>query len=179
MSARFAAIVESSDDAIISKDLNGIIMSWNRGAQRLFGYTAEDMIGQPVQRLIPKDRFDEEPRILEQIRQGHRNRSLRDRATTQNGSLVDISLTVSLIKDGRAVSSGASKIARDITEHKETERHLAHLVEALPAAVFTTNAEGLITHYNQAAVDLWGAARHPASPTGPAPGDSVDPTVDH
>lgn len=161
MSARLAAIVESSDDAIISKDLNGIIMSWNRGAQRLFGYTAEDMIGQPVQRLIPKDRFDEEPRILEQIRQGHRIDHYETVRQRKNGSLVDISLTVSPIKDGRGRIVGASKIARDITEHKETERHLAHLVEALPAAVFTTNAEGLITHYNQAAVDLWGCRPTP------------------
>ena len=155
MSARLAAIVESSDDAIISKDLNGIIMSWNRGAERLFGYTADEMIGQPIQRLIPADRFEEEPRILEHIRQGQRIDHYDTVRRRKDGSLVHISLTVSPIKDGRGRIVGASKIARDITERKQAERHLAHLVEALPAAVFTTDAEGLITHYNQAAVDLW------------------------
>ena len=156
MSARLAAIVESSDDAIISKDLNGLILSWNRGAQRLFGYTAEEMIGQSVQRLIPTDRFDEEPRILEQIRQGQPIDHYETVRQRKDGSLVHISLTVSPLKDGRGRIVGASKIARDITERKQAERHLAHLVEALPAAVFTTNADGLITHYNQAAIDLWG-----------------------
>ncbi|MBS0170692.1 MAG: PAS domain S-box protein [Nitrospira sp.] len=157
MSARLAAIVESSDDAIISKDLNGVIKSWNRGAQRLFGYTAEDMIGQPVQRLIPPDRFDEEPRILERIRKGQRIDHYETVRQRKDGSLVHISLTVSPIKDGRGRIVGASKIARDITERKQAERHLAHLVDALPAAVFTTDAKGLVTHYNQAAVTLCGS----------------------
>lgn len=155
MSARLAAIVESSDDAIISKDLNGIITSWNRGAQRLFGYSAHDMIGQPIHRLIPEDRFDEESRILERIRMGQRIDHYETVRQRKDGSLVHISLTISPITDGKGRIVGASKIARDITERKQAERHLASLVEGLPAAVFTTDAEGLITHYNQAGVDLW------------------------
>jgi len=155
MSARLAAIVESSDDAIISKDLNGIVTSWNRGAQRLFGYTAQDMIGQPVHRLIPDDRIDEESRILERIRIGQRIDHYETVRKRKDGSLAHISLTISPITDGKGRVVGASKIARDITERKQAERHLASLVEGLPAAVFTTDAEGLITHYNQAAVDLW------------------------
>lgn len=155
MSARLAAIVESSDDAIISKNLHGIVTSWNQGAQRLFGYTADDMIGQPVHRLIPKDRFDEELRILERIRIGQRIDHYETVRQRKDGSLVHISLTVSPITDGKGRIVGASKIARDITERKQAERHLAGLVEGLPAAVFTTDAKGLITHYNQAAVDLW------------------------
>lgn len=161
MSARLAAIVESSDDAIISKDLNGIVMTWNRGAQRLFGYTAEEMIGQPIQRLIPTDRFDEEPRILERIRQGHRIDHYETVRQRKDGSQLHISLTVSPIKDGTGRIVGASKIARDITERKQAERHLAHLVDALPAAVFTTDAEGMLTHYNQAAVNLCGSQPTP------------------
>lgn len=164
MSAHLAAIVESSDDAIISKDLNGIITSWNRGAQRLFGYTADDMIGQPVHRLIPKDRFDEEIRILGRIRTGQRIDHYETVRQRKDGSLVHISLTVSPIKDGKGRIVGASKIARDITERKQAERHLASLVEGLPAAVFTTDAEGLITHYNQAAVDLWHCRPTPGAP---------------
>ncbi len=156
MLAHLAAIVQCSDDAIISKDLNGIITSWNRGAQNLFGYTAGEMIGQPVQRLIPEDRRDEEPRILERLRLGERIDHYETVRKRKDGSLVEISLSVSPIKDREGRIVGASKIARAISELKQGERNLAHLVEALPAAVYTTDAEGRITRYNQAAVDLWG-----------------------
>ncbi len=156
MLAHLAAIVESSDDAIISKDLNGVITSWNTGAQHLFGYTALEMIGQPVQRLIPEDRFDEEPRILERLRLGQRIDHYETIRRRKDGTLVEISLSVSPIKDRGGRIVGASKIARAISERKQGERNLANLVEALPAAVYTTDAEGHITGYNQAAVDLWG-----------------------
>lgn len=161
MSARLAAIVESSDDAIISKDLNGIVVTWNRGAQRIFGYTAEEMIGQPIQRLIPTDRFDEETRILDRIRQGQRIDHYETVRQRKDGSQLHISLTVSPIKDGTGRIVGASKIARDITERKQAEQHLAQLVDALPAAVFTTDAKGMVTHFNQAAVDLCGSQPTP------------------
>ena len=156
MLAHLAAIVESSDDAIISKDLNGVITSWNKGAQHLFGYTALEMIGQPVQKLIPEDRFDEEPRILERLRLGQRIDHYETIRQRKDGTLVEISLSVSPIKDRGGRIVGASKIARAISERKQGERNLANLVEALPAAVYTTDAEGRITRYNQAAVDLWG-----------------------
>jgi PAS domain S-box-containing protein len=113
----YAAIVESSDDAIVSKDLDGVITSWNRGAQRLFGYTAEEAIGRSVTMIIPIDRHDEEPIILERVRrdESHHYETVRQR---KDGSLVDISLTVSPIKDEKGEIVGASKIARDFTQLK-------------------------------------------------------------
>jgi PAS domain S-box-containing protein len=108
------AIVESSVDAIISKDLAGVIITWNRGAQRLFGYTAEEAIGRSVTMLIPADRPDEEPMILGRVRRGERIDHYETVRRRKDGSLVDISLTVSPIKDEAGNIVGASKIARDI-----------------------------------------------------------------
>lgn len=156
MLAHLAAIVESSDDAIISKDLNGLITSWNRGAQHLFGYTSSEMIGQPVLRLIPNERHDEEPRILERLRLGERIDHYETVRKRKDGTLIEVSLSVSPIRDRDGRIVGASKIARAISELKQGERNLVHLVEALPAAVYTTDAEGRITRYNQAAAELWG-----------------------
>ena len=135
---RLAAIVENSDDAILTKDLDGIITSWNGGAQRLFGYRAEEVIGKPVTILIPPDRVDEEPRILAAIRAGQRVDHYETVRRRKDGSLVDISLTVSPLKglDGEIV--GASKIARDITERRAAEerqelllREMGHRVKNL------------------------------------------------
>src|SRR2546421_3731172 len=113
---RLAAIIESSDDAIISKDLNGIITSWNAGAERLFGYKSEEIVGKSMLTLIPLERQDEEPRILERLRRGepvHHYETVRCR---KDGSRVDISVTLSPLKDQSGQIIGASKIARDITE---------------------------------------------------------------
>jgi PAS domain S-box-containing protein len=159
---QLVSIVESSDDAIISKDLNGVIQTWNAAAEHLFGYTAEEAAGQPVTMLIPADRQDEEPGILARLRRGERvhYETIRRR---KNGSLVDISLTVSPVRDGMGRIIGASKIARDITERKEaqrklqeSERQLQELLAAVPAAIYTTDAEGKITYFNEAAVALAG-----------------------
>jgi PAS domain S-box-containing protein len=117
----YAAIVESSEDAILSKDINGVITSWNSGAQRLFGYTSQEAVGKPVTMLIPTDRHDEEPRILERIRRGERIDHYETVRQRKDGSSVDISLTVSPIRDLRGNIIGASKIARDITERKRAE----------------------------------------------------------
>lgn len=116
--ALLAAIVESSDDAIISKDLNGFVTSWNAGAERIFGYTAEEMVGQPIGLIIPEGQESEEVSILARIRVGDRVEHYDTRRRRKNGELVSISLTVSPIRgtDGKIV--GASKIARDITERK-------------------------------------------------------------
>jgi len=113
-----AAIVECSDDAIVSKDLDGIITSWNHGAERLFGYTAEEAIGKPVTLLIPPDREDEEPEILSRIRRGEKIDHYETIRRRKDGSLVDISLTVSPLRDPVGKIVGASKIARDITERR-------------------------------------------------------------
>jgi PAS domain S-box-containing protein len=114
----YAAIVESSDDAILSKDLDGVITSWNRGAQRLFGYTAEEAVGSSLTMIIPTDRHDEEPMILERVRRGERIDHYETVRQRKDGSLVDISITVSPIKDEKGEIVGASKIARDITQLK-------------------------------------------------------------
>ena len=124
---RIASIVESSDDAIISKDLNGIITTWNRGAERIFGYTAEQAIGKPVNMLIPSDRQDEEPAILERVRRGERIEHYETVRLRKHGSRVDISITVSPIKNADGKIIGASKIARDVTDRKHSEAHIAVL----------------------------------------------------
>lgn len=139
---RLAAIVESSDDAIVSKDLNGVILSWNEAAERLFGYRAEEVIGQPVTVLIPERSQDEEPEILRRIRRGERIEHYETIRRRKDGSLVDISLTVSPIKDAKGTIIGASKIARDISDRKEAEarqrlltRELHHRTKNLFAVV--------------------------------------------
>ena len=118
---RLAAIIESSDDAIIAKDINGVITDWNVGAQRLFGYTAAEAIGRPVAMLIPEDRHDEEPDILGRLRRGERIDHYETVRRCKDGSLIDISLSVSPIKgrDGNVI--GASKIARDITTRRRAQ----------------------------------------------------------
>ena len=117
----FTAIVTSSDDAIISKDLNGIIKSWNKGAERVFGYSQEEAIGRSITMLIPPDRLNEEPGIIERIRRGERIEHYETVRRRKDGSLIDLSLTVSPVKNGRGEIVGASKIARDISDRKRAE----------------------------------------------------------
>lgn len=126
---RLAAIVESSDDAILSKDLNGIVLSWNSGAERLFGYAAEEMLGKSITIVIPAHLQHEEPRILERIRRGQRVEPYETVRLRKDGSLIDISLTVSPIRDSTGKVVGASTIARDITERKRAEQALARHAE--------------------------------------------------
>jgi PAS domain S-box-containing protein len=121
---RLAAIVESSDDAIISKDLDGIITSWNSGAERLFGYEPEEILGHSVMRLIPRELHAEEPMILARLRAGQRVEHYESKRRRKNGELIDVSLTISPIKDSTGKVIGASKIARDITERKRAEAAL-------------------------------------------------------
>lgn len=117
-----AAIVESSDDAIISKDLRGVIQSWNRGAEQIFGYQADEVIGQPVSMLAAPERRDEMPRILEQVARGERVDHYRSQRRAKNGRVIDVSLTVSPIRNVAGVVVGASKVVRDITQDVATER---------------------------------------------------------
>ena len=116
--AWLAAIVESSADSIISKDLNGIITSWNQGAERMFGYPANEMIGQSILKLIPPDRLDEEERILSVVRAGDRLRDYETVRRCKDGRLIHVSLTISPIRIQQGDIVGISKIARDITERK-------------------------------------------------------------
>jgi PAS domain S-box-containing protein len=131
---RLAAIVESSDDAIVSKDLNGTITSWNHGAARIFGYGAEEVIGKSVTVLMPPDRYDEEPGILARIRRGERIDHYETVRRRKDGSLIEISLTVSPITNAAGVIVGASKIARDITERKRAETALRQARDDLTKA---------------------------------------------
>lgn len=121
-SRRLAAIIESSDDAIVSKDLNGIITSWNAAAERLFGYKPEEIIGQSILLLIPPERRHEEPRILDRIRRGDRIDHYETVRRRKDGTLFDISVTVSPLKDKSGQIIGASKIARDISDRIQNER---------------------------------------------------------
>jgi PAS domain S-box-containing protein len=120
-SKQLAAIVESSDDAIVSKNLDGTITSWNKSAERLFGYTAEEAIGQNITLVIPPDRRDEEPRILQRLRNGERVDHFETIRMQKDGKLLNISLTISPIKDETGRVIGASKVARDITDRKRAE----------------------------------------------------------
>ncbi|NLY00039.1 MAG: PAS domain S-box protein [Rhodopirellula sp.] len=129
--ARLAAIVESSDDAIVSKDLNGVIQTWNAGAERLFGYRAEEIVGQPITLLLPPERIHEEGQILERVRSGQRVEHLETVRVTKDGRRIDVSVTASPIKDKDGRIIAASKLAHDITDRKRAE---AALLEAKAAA---------------------------------------------
>jgi PAS domain S-box-containing protein len=122
-----ASIVQSSDDAIVSKNLDGIITSWNKGAERVFGYTAEEAIGLPITIVIPEDRLNEEHEIIRRIRQGERVDHFETVRRRKHGSLIAISLTVSPVKNAEGKIVGASKIARDITEQKRTSDQITTL----------------------------------------------------
>ena len=176
-----AAIIDSSDDAIVSKDLQGVIHSWNEGARRLFGYDAAEIIGQSVTILIPADRQDEETEILGRIRRGEKvdhHETIRRR---KDGTLVEVSLTVSPIKDASGRIIGASKIARDLTDRKAVERIMRQgnerfrlLANHAPVGIFLSNRAGECVFVNECwcalsgltfaqALDAgWTQALHPA-----------------
>ena len=120
-SARLAAIITSSDDAIVSKTLESVITSWNDAAERIFGYTAEEMIGESIYKIIPEDRTDEEPRIIAHVKKGERLAHFETKRLTKDGRLIDVSVTVSPVKDNQGNIIGLSKIARDISERKLDE----------------------------------------------------------
>jgi PAS domain S-box-containing protein len=152
---QLASIVESSDDAIVSKDLDGVITTWNRGAERLFGYTAEEVIGKSITILIPADQRDEEPSILRRIRAGERIEHYETKRRRKDGSLIDISLSVSPMRDGSGKIVGASKIARDIGERKEAEAQrdllvaeLSHRVKNTLATVISIARQSFATNPN-------------------------------
>ena len=121
MRLRLAAIVESSDDAIISKDMNGVITSWNRAAERLYGYTADEIVGNPISMLIPPDHTDDFPGIMQRLRRGERIEHYETVRIAKNGRRIDVSLTISPIRNAAGHIVGASKIARDISERKRAD----------------------------------------------------------
>jgi PAS domain S-box-containing protein len=159
-----SAIIESADDAVISKTLDGIICSWNEGARRIFGYTADEAIGQPVTMLIPEDHPDEEPQILSRIRAGERVEHYETVRIRKDGKRIDISLTVSPIRDENNRIVGASKIARDISDRKraeETLREQAEIIETVNHLGQRVAAEldlhKLVQAVTDAATDISGA----------------------
>ncbi|MDQ0965355.1 two-component system sensor histidine kinase VicK [Flavobacterium sp. W4I14] len=158
-SAILSSIVESSDDAIISKDLNGIITSWNNSAQRIFGYSAEEMIGTPILKLIPFDRQHEEPKILAQLKNGIRVDHFETQRLRKDGSLIDVSLTISPIYNVSGAIIGISKIARDITLHRKAEvdgRRLMAIIESSDDAIISKDLNSVITSWNAAAERIFG-----------------------
>jgi PAS domain S-box-containing protein len=122
-----ASIVEFNDDAIVSKNLDGIITSWNDGAERVFGYSAQEAVGRPITMVIPKERYDEETMILSRIRRGERIDHFETARQRKDGGLIVVSLTVSPVKNAKGEIVGASKIARDITEQKRNQEKIAML----------------------------------------------------
>jgi PAS domain S-box-containing protein len=126
---QLASIVESSNDAIVTKNLDGVISSWNKSAEQLFGYAAEEVIGKPITILIPPDRLAEEPEILARIGRGERIDHYETVRQRKDGSLIDISITVSPIKNAQGKIVGASKIARDITERRRNDEHIITLAQ--------------------------------------------------
>jgi PAS domain S-box-containing protein len=159
-----AAIVDFSDDAIISKSLNGIITSWNRAAERIFGYTTEQAIGQHITLIIPVDRHAEETKILERLKRGERIDHFETVRVNKDGTLLDVSLTISPVKDGNGNIIGASKVARDITERKRTESALREsqerfkaIVETTPECVKLVAIDGTLLHMNPPGLAMVGA----------------------
>jgi PAS domain S-box-containing protein len=158
---QLASIVTYSDDAIISKDLNGVIVSWNRGAERLFGYSPEEIIGKPITVLIPEDHRDEEPQIIDRIRRGEHVDHYETVRRRKEGGLFDVSLTVSPVRDGDGRIVGASKIARDITDRKRAQeqqtlllREMSHRVKnlfAVTGSLVTLSARSARTPADMAA----------------------------
>jgi PAS domain S-box-containing protein len=154
-----AAIIESSDDAILSKDLDGIIQSCNAAGERIFGYTAAELVGQPVRILIPSERQEEEDDILARIRRGERVDHFETVRLTKDRRPIDVSLTVSPVRDADGRIIGASKIARDITEQKRrraAQRYLAAIVESSEDAILSKTLEGIIQSCNDKAEQLFG-----------------------
>lgn len=168
--AYLAAIVDSSEDAILSKDLNGIITSCNAAAERIFGYTPDELIGQPVLILIPPERAQEEALILARIRAGERVEHFETVRVRKDGRRIDISLTVSAVRDGTGTIIGASKVARDITEAKRAmaalraqEAWFRVTLDSIADAVIASDPHGVVTYINTAASRLTGWSMAEAS----------------
>ncbi|MBV9889168.1 MAG: PAS domain S-box protein [Acidobacteria bacterium] len=178
--ARLASIIESSDDAIISKSLDGTITSWNPGAERIFGYSASEVLGQSIHILIPPDRLSEEVDILRRIAAGQSIRHFESTRLRKDGAHILVSVTISPLRDPSGAIVGASKIARDITENRrirnsvaQHEARLAAIIGAAMDAVITVNADQRITMFNPAAESMFGCK------TSVALGSSLDRFIPH
>src|SRR5580698_9096643 len=160
-----AAIVDSSDDAIISKKLDGTITSWNQSAEQLFGYKAEEAVGQHITLIVPSERRSEEEDILRRLARGERVDHFETERKRKDGATLEVSLTISPIRDAAGRVIGASKVARDITERKQAERALseqARLLDLSNDAIFVRDAGDHVTYWNKAARELYGFSREEA-----------------
>jgi PAS domain S-box-containing protein len=160
-----AAIVDFSEDAIVSENLDGTILSWNRGSESLFGYAAGEAVGQNITLIVPPDRRDEEATILERLARGERVEHFETVRMRKDGTRLDISLTISPVKDAKGRIVGASKVARDITQHKRAERaqtEQARLLDLSNDAIFVRDAADRVTYWNKAAWELYGYTREEA-----------------
>ncbi|MCX5789443.1 MAG: PAS domain S-box protein [Elusimicrobia bacterium] len=154
------AIIESSEDAIVSKALDGTIRTWNKGAERIFGYTAEEAVGRTMSLIIPPDRVDEEPQILAQIQAGERVEHYETVRKRKDGTLVEVSVTISPVKDASGEVIGASKIAHDITDVRSTRVFLDSIIENIPVMLFMKEAKDLrFVRFNKAGEELLGVTR--------------------
>jgi PAS domain S-box-containing protein len=154
-----AAIVDSSDDIIISKNLDGIITSWNNTARRVFGYSSKEAIGSHITLIIPKDRLPEEDTIISRVRRGERIEHFDTVRQRKDGTLIDISLTISPVRDSSGRIVGASKVAREITDRKRAERStalLAAIVDSSDDAIVSKTLDGIITSWNKSAERIFG-----------------------
>lgn len=161
-----AAIVDSSDDVIISKNLDGVITSWNNSAERVFGYQAIEAVGKSINLIIPPDHQDEEKQIIESLRRGERVDHFETLRRAKDGTLVDISVTISPIRDSAGNVIGASKVARTIGGHKRAERALAEqarLLDLTNDAIFVRQLSGKIQYWNKGASELYGYSREEAT----------------
>jgi PAS domain S-box-containing protein len=157
--ALLVAIVESSDDAIVSKTLDGVITSWNRGAERLFGYTAAEAVGQHIFLIIPEDRKAEEQDVLARLRRGEKIDHFETVRRTKDGGQVHVSLTVSPVRDAQGTIIGASKVARDISERRRSDElraQLAAIVDSSDDAIVSKTLDGIIRSWNRGAERLFG-----------------------
>src|SRR4029453_15780004 len=162
---RLAAGVRSSHDPIVAKDLNGTITDWNQSAERIFGYKAKEIIGKSILTLIPKDRQKEETEILRKIRWGQSIDHYETVRRCKDGRLIDVSLAISPVKDPNGKIVGVSKIARDITKQKQTERRLAEqtrLLDLSNDAILVRDGQDRITYWNDGARELYGYSREEA-----------------
>ena len=156
---RLASIVESSDDAIIGKTLDGVITSWNKGAEEIYGYRADEVIGKPINILVPRGHPDDVPQIMKKIMQGERVVHYETQRSRKDGAVIDVSMTVSPIKDREGLIMGVSTIARDITERKKAEKlrlELSSIVEYSDDAIIGKTLDGIITSWNIGAERIYG-----------------------
>jgi len=156
LQAHLATIVATSDDAIVSKNLDGIVQTWNSAAERIFGYSAEEMIGTPIARLVPPERGNEEGEILGRLRRGERIDHFQTVRLRKDGRRILVSVTISPIRDSTGRIVGASKIARDVTRTTELEALYAAIIASADDAIVSKDLDGIVQSWNSAAEKIFG-----------------------